>query len=367
MNPKSKFKSDNNYYREMDVKANKIIRELHPFTFNHFKLLWLDQESAKDNSVYGITKDVIKKHKAEGDIRTGRLLDTSMNAWERFNTTKRCKKFYFDQVTIEWCKQFENWMISNGKSNTTISIYLRNLRTMFNLAIDQGIVSDKLYPFGRNKYRIPKGNNVKKAILPSDLEKIHLYQTEDEKKRKAIDFWMLGYLCNGLNMYDILKIKKSYLYSDRIELPGRSKTIKNMNGDVKPITIMLIPQIEQIILTYSRDLNELEPSDYIFPILHEHMNEQQRINRNMDFIKFVNTNMKKVAIDLDLSFVPKTSFARHSFASMMRNHNISTEEIQDAMGHKDKRTTENYLSNFYDSRKLENQRKLLEFKLSKNI
>jgi len=44
---------------------------------------------------------------------------------------------------------------------TTISIYLRHLRTPFNQAIDEDIIDRKLYPFGKNKYQPKAPRNIK--------------------------------------------------------------------------------------------------------------------------------------------------------------------------------------------------------------
>ena len=54
-------------------------------------------------------------------------------------------------------------------------MYLRPLRTIFNEAIEDGIIKrEKCYPFGRRKYKIPASKNTKKSL---DLEDIKRYST----------------------------------------------------------------------------------------------------------------------------------------------------------------------------------------------
>jgi hypothetical protein len=48
---------------------------------------------------------------------------------------------------------------------TTIGMSLRALRAIFNIAKKDGIITDEQYPFGRNKYQIPEGRNIKKACI----------------------------------------------------------------------------------------------------------------------------------------------------------------------------------------------------------
>jgi hypothetical protein len=49
-------------------------------------------------------------------------------------------------------------MLAQDYSKTTIGIYTRQLRTLFNEAIEQGLLKkEKHYPFGRRKYVPPTG------------------------------------------------------------------------------------------------------------------------------------------------------------------------------------------------------------------
>jgi integrase/recombinase XerD len=54
-------------------------------------------------------------------------------------------------------------------------MYLRALRAIFNIAKKDGIITNEQYPFGKNKYQIPEGRNIKKALHISDIEKIYYY------------------------------------------------------------------------------------------------------------------------------------------------------------------------------------------------
>lgn len=55
-------------------------------------------------------------------------------------------------VTVTYLNQYERWMFDKDCSKTTIGIYVRQLRTFFNEAIEQGLIKrEKHYPFGRRK------------------------------------------------------------------------------------------------------------------------------------------------------------------------------------------------------------------------
>jgi hypothetical protein len=70
----------------------------------------------------------------------------------------------FETVSADWLKKYEKAMIEEGKSYTTVSIYLRCLRAIFNDAKTAGIIKENQYPFGKGKYEIPIGKGCKMAL-----------------------------------------------------------------------------------------------------------------------------------------------------------------------------------------------------------
>jgi len=59
---------------------------------------------------------------------------------------------------------------------------------------------------------------------------------------------------------------------------------------------------------------------------------------------------------------PQNIVSRHSFSTQLKRSGVSTEFIQEALGHTDKKTTENYLDSFENNIKKEFARKLSAFK-----
>ena len=62
--------------------------------------------------------------------------------------------------------------------------------------------------------------------------------------------------------------------------------------------------------------------------------------------KNVNKHMKRIAKELGLNKEVTTYFARHSFATVLRNSGVSTEFISEALGHSSMKTTQSYLAGF---------------------
>jgi integrase/recombinase XerD len=61
---------------------------------------------------------------------------------------------------------YEQKLKDGGLSKSTIGIYLRPLRAIYNEAIEDGFAKkDRSYPFGRRKYQIPAARKVKKGNI----------------------------------------------------------------------------------------------------------------------------------------------------------------------------------------------------------
>ena len=81
-------------------------------------------------------------------------------------------------------------------------------------------------------------------------------------------------------------------------------------------------------------------------ILNNNDTPQQEFLKVQNSIRYNNKCMAKIGKKFNLPYKSTTYFARHSFASIMKNQGASTELIKESLGHKDLRTTENYLASF---------------------
>jgi len=137
-------------------------------------------------------------------------------------------------IKPDWLEKYQKAMELESKSLTTIGIYTRSLRTIFNIAIDEGIEN---YPFGKRKYQIPAPQNTKKALNKLELKLIFEYKPKARSwEELAHDIWMFSYLCNGANIKDICRLKNKNLNEKTITFV-RAKTerttIKNQKNIVQ--------------------------------------------------------------------------------------------------------------------------------------
>lgn len=268
------------------------------------------------------------------------------------------KKLAFSDITPDWLQSFEDWMVANKKSITTAGIYLRNLRTILNQAIEDGLLPQTNYPFSKNKYQIPSARNTKKALTISNIKKFIEYVPNTDAEERAKDLWTFSYLCNGVNVKDIARLKYKNLDSKRISFV-RAKTERSTKTNQKSIVVIRIPEINLIINKWGN--KNTAPDNYVFPILSENDTLEKEYAKIQQATKTINKYTKRIGKELGFELSLTTYTARHSFATVLKRSGAPVEFISESLGHSSLRTTESYLDTFEDDTKESYQRKLLDF------
>lgn len=336
--------------------AKKIIDRIPFFSFVEFEKQFFQQNqpSIITNDVYSYFDNYIDKLFKQERIGTATSYQTAKNSIMDFR-----KKLKFEELNIDFLEAYERKMLSTGISATTIGIYLRSLRIIVNLAINDGLITKENYPFGRNKYVIPASNNNKKALTIEDISKIFYYDAEPfSSKDKAKDFWVFSYLCNGINMKDVCLLKWQNIDSNKIRFI-RAKTERSSRGNQKEIVVVITDEIQTIIEKW-RNVKRSK-LDFVFPILEPNLSPKRERDLIQYFIKTTNKWMKRIGEDLGIEETLTTYVARHSFSTVLKRSGVSIEYISESLGHKDLRTTEHYLDSFEDDEKLKNVKLLTNF------
>ncbi|MCK3683967.1 site-specific integrase [Maribellus sp. YY47] len=356
-NPRKGYKENKLYFNEIEKRAIDIIKQLHPFSFSGFKRKF-NQDSQQQLDTVELFNEYIKKMKDEERFGSAASYSDALTSIQKFLATQKRKKLMVWDITPEWLQGYEDWMKAQKRASSTIGIYLRSLRTIVNIAIENGSISREDYPFGKRKYQIPASQNVKKALTLSDIKKIVEYEPRSRFQERARDIWLLSYLCNGINFKDLALLQNKNLAGNKV-IFIRSKTENSTKQELKPVTIIQTEEIKNIIAKWRADTKD--PDDFVFPFISHNDPPEQRHNKIKNITKKINKHMKNIGEVLKLEMKITTYTARHSFATVLKRSGAPIEFISESLGHKDLKTTENYLDSFEDDVKEAYQRKLLDF------
>ena len=277
----------------------------------------------KDGFCYFATK-LIASNKTSGKFRLAETYRTSIHSFLNYRQGKDIKLKKLDREIVE---DYESWLKLQNKVPNTISFYLRNLRAIYNRAVDKGLV-DARNPF-RNVYTgIDK--TVKRAISLKEIKKLRILDLSvNPKEEFARDMFILSFLLRGMSFVDLTYLKKTDLKNGVLTY-RRKKTA----GELK---ILWTVEMQKILDKYQNPL-----SPYLLPILSEKSKNERATYKKMSFI--VNRNLKKIGERIGMK-TPLTMYvARHSWASGAQAMGIPISVISQGMGHDSEATTRIYLA-----------------------
>lgn len=261
------------------------------------------------------------------------------NKLSRFDPT--CS---FETMDKKWLESFERSMKEAGLSTNARSIHLRNIRSVFNYAIDNE--ETELYPFRR--FKIEKEETRKRSLKPEQLILLRDFKGE-EYQREYQDIFMLMFYLIGINGIDLFNITKI--------IDGRVEYRREKTG--KLYSIKLEPEAEAII-------NKHKGIDYLLNVM-EKNNENYRnymmaLNRGLQKLgDFERKGLGGKKIRQPLFDGITSYWARHTWATVAAGLEIPKETISAALGHEiGSRVTSIYID--FDQRKVdEANRKVIDY------
>lgn len=251
----------------------------------------------------------------------------------------------FDSMDRKWLTRFNMYLLDSGMKVNTCGIHLRNIRAVFNYAIDEGYT--ELYPF--RKFIIKKEDTRKRSLTVMELRILRDYPCEDWQV-KYRDMFMLMFYLIGINAVDLFNAKKTDLSNGRLEYK-RSKT-----GRIYSIKL----ETEALDL-----INKYSGEEYLLFVMENYNNYKDFLHRMNDALRKIGSMEcvgrygKKVR---NILFPDISSYwSRHTWATIAAELDIPKEIISEALGHRiGSETTSIYIK--FDRKKVdEANRKVIDF------
>lgn len=249
----------------------------------------------------------------------------------------------FEDITKSWLVDFENFLARTACRNAR-NIHLRNIRAVFNDAIDDEITSN--YPFRRFKM---KYEQTKKRSLTVEQLRDFFNFTPEPYAVKYLDMFKLVFMLIGINVVDLANLKE--IENGRLEF-RRAKTHRLYSIKVEPEALELIEKLRgKNWLVHIRDLYT------------DHNDYTRHINRELQKIGGLERKGlggKKIRTPMFPNIT--TYWARHSWATIAASLDIPKDTIAHALGHGNNTVTDIYID--YDQSKVDDaNRRVLDWVL----
>lgn len=276
------------------------------------------------------------------------------------NTQKNIEKYAgvkipYEDVTVQWLKNYEKWMLSEGLSASSIGMHMRAVRAIMNTALKDERIHPAQYPFGKDKYEIRKAVTIKRALSMSQIAAIANYDEGTLATDHYRDLWLFIYLCNGINVADLVDLQFKNIVDDEICF-YRNKTMLT-SSEIKEIRVILTPEMKRIIKRWG---NDPSPDNYIFPLVKNHKDPEILHKEIADITRRLNRRMNEIGKALGIGRIT-TYTARHSFATALKRSGVNIAYISESLGHANVSTTNAYLSSFEKEERIKNARFLTEY------
>ena len=313
-----------------------------------------DEVERRTNPEKAEQKELAEKNKRLFAYRFKRFAESKKESTKRIymETYKRIEEFAgkqlesyaFEDITKEWLTKFDNHMAKQSPSKNARNIHLRNIRAVFNEAIDDEITT--FYPFRR--FPIRNVATRKRNLKVEDLRKFFSSPC-DKKAQDHLDIFKLMFMLIGINTVDLCNLKE--IVDGRINY-YRAKTNRLYSIKVEPEAMELI--------------NKHRGKKWLIDILDrytDHNEYTRRIDRELKKIgpvKRVGRGGKKIYSPL----FPKltTYWARHTWATIAMSIDIPRDTISHALGHGNNTVTDIYID--FDQSKVDvANRRVLDYVL----
>lgn len=335
----------------LEQKALKIIDEFisteTDFTLEQFEEQFKGAKKGK-KTVSEFWEEKIADLIKMGRTGNARAYKDVYTSFFKFHKSKSLK---FNQLNADLLFKYETYLRSNGNQDGGIGVKMREIRALYNDAINKGIVNEKYYPFKVYKVSKLKGKTIKKALKREQMKLLEELNTSELPHLiNSHNYMVFSYYTGGMNFVDMMKMKWSNIQGDRI-LYNRSKTKGKFSTKI-------LPPVQEV-LEYYKAQRRL--TDYIFPILlRNDLTPMQIENRKNKCLKKFNKDLKEIASIQGINTNVTSYTIRHSFATNMKYAGVSTDIIGETMGHQNVNVTRAYLKEFEDEVLDNAMEKLLE-------
>jgi integrase len=298
-------------------RIREFLKENHATSYDINTLKrYVLQKPAELTTIEDFWKEVIQQLLDSNRTGTARSYITTLSVISKIIDCN-CK---FSQVSYKDLIIIETTLLKRGVSVNGIAVYMRTFRAICNRAILYNVASYDWYPF--RKYKIKKEKTTPRTISINEMQLYFNYKTHPADK--LYKSWCIGkliFMLRGINLTDLLLLKKSNVHNDRI-IYKRAKT-------GKMYSVKILPQAHYLITEFT------DNTEYLFGSLMSHYDKPTLQDGKLyaDFRKKLNKKLKMISKLLEIETPITTYVFRYSYANIAKQLGYSKDLIAEALGH----------------------------------
>ena len=299
--------------------------------FNILEFLSFNPALPKDKVIEGIRE---RRRERISKARSGQR-----SFEDDLKVLSKNERLYFEDIDVAFINRFKSFCVSYLEQKTrTITNQLIFIRTLYNLAIKEGLVDTKNYPFAGDNEKIRIGSGNKIGLTREEIQKIETLELEEGTSiNHTRNVWLFAYYFAGIRISDVLQLKWSDFMDGRLYY--------QMHKNEKPVSLKIPDQAQKILEQYGND--KTSNLDYVFPFLKKAdlNNKKDIFTKARNATKLFNKYLKRIAEKCGIEKNLSNHIARHTFGNIAGD-SIHPLMLQKLYRHSDLKTTLNYQANF---------------------
>ncbi len=276
-------------------------------------------------NMFTFAESVISKMRMLGKIRTSETYASSLSSFKRF---RGGRDLSLEDMDSDLIMHYEAYLKERGLTQNSSSFYMRNLRAIYNRAVEKGLTQQKT-PFKHVYTGVDK--TVKRGV---PLKVVKRIREMDLSMNAALDFardmFLFSFYTRGMSFIDMAFLHK-----------------KSLKGNM--LTYRRRKTGQQLFIKWEKCMQEIvdkydtSTSIYLLPIIYQNSSVDER-KQYIYKAHNINRNLRIIARRLGLSSPLTMYVARHAWASIAKSKNVPISVISEGMGHDSEATTRIYLA-----------------------
>lgn len=308
--------------KKLQLAIARLDKEAQPYSSD--KVAEYFREGKVLHGIVGYALELNEKLRKIGKMRMAARFATTINSLRNY---LKGDDVPLEDVDGTMVQGYEQWLKERGLCRNTTSFYLRNLRSIYNRAVEDRLVVSSA-PFKHVYTGIDK---TAKRALPLEiirqLKELDLSLTP--RMEFARDMFLFSFYTRGMSFIDMAQLTPGNLQGGLLSY-RRQKTSQQL-------CIKWEEPMQEILARY-----HTADSPYLLPIAT--VEGASFWKRYKNAYNRIAKQLKKIGTMMGLSVPLTTYVARHSWASAAKSKNVPLSAISEGLGHDSEKNTRIYLS-----------------------
>jgi integrase len=227
---------------------------------------------------------------------------------------------------------FQEYLLMDGLILNTVSFYMSTLRSIYKPAVAAGEMQNIAGLFSAVfTGHVP---TKKRALPPEAVACIYAADlSEHPRLERCRNIFMASLFFQGIPFTDLLHLRTSDLQDDLLTY------IRQKTG--KPVCVFVLDEARAFL---DRLTDDRADTPYLLPFITR--TGKEGYSQYQSALHLYNRHLKELAAHLGITDTITSYTARHTWATMAHNNNVSIAAISEGMGHKTEEMTQVYISSF---------------------